>query len=70
MPWFSRARGFLRGTGVVDGNIKVRVGANISLSGLGSLFDGSYYVTRARHTFTLKEGFRSTFDVERPGIGS
>jgi phage protein D len=45
----ARARGFLRGTGVVDGNIKVRVGAQVTLAGL--------------------DGFRTTFDAERPGIG-
>jgi len=65
----ARARGFLRGIGTVDGNVKVRVGANVTLAGLGPFFDGPYYVTRARHSFTLHDGFRTTFDVERPGIG-
>ena len=65
----ARARSFVRGTGVVDGNVKVRVGASLSLAGLGPLFDGGYYVTRARHSFTLQDGFRTTFDAERPGIG-
>jgi hypothetical protein len=63
------ARSLVRGTGVVDGNVKVRVGASLSLSGLGPFFDGSYYVTRARHTFTLRDAYRTTFDAERPGIG-
>jgi hypothetical protein len=65
----ARARGFVRGVGTVDGNVKVRVGAKVSLTGLGPFFDGPYYVTRARHTFTLHDGFRTTFDAERPGIG-
>lgn len=65
-----RARGFVRGTGVTDGNPKVRVSARLTLSGLGPLFDGDYTVTRARHSFTLRDGFRTTFDVERPGIGT
>jgi phage protein D len=65
----ARARSFVRGTGVVDGNIKVRVGASLSLSGLGPFFDGSYFVTCARHSFTLRDAFRTTFDAERPGIG-
>ncbi len=46
-----RARHFVRGRGLVDGNIKVRVGAQVTLDGLGPLFDGPYYVTRARHNF-------------------
>ncbi len=65
-----RARGFVRGTGVTDGNPKVRVGTRLTLAGLGPLFDGDYTVTRARHGFTLRDGFRTTFDVERPGIGA
>jgi phage protein D len=66
----ARARGFVRGTGVVDGNVKVRVGSKLALSGLGPLFNGSYYATRARHSFTLRDGWRTTFDAERPGIGA
>jgi Bacteriophage probable baseplate hub protein len=65
----ARARGFVRGTGTVEGNIKVRVGATVTLAGLGPLFDGPYYVTQARHSFTLRDGYRTVFDAERPGIG-
>ncbi len=65
----ARARGFIRGCGVVDGNAKVRVGSILDLSGLGPLFDGAYFVTVARHTFTLQEGYRTVFEVERAGLG-
>jgi hypothetical protein len=65
----ARARSFVHGTGVVDGNVKVRVGATVALQGLGPFFDGSYYVTLARHTFDLRDGYRTTFEAERPGIG-
>jgi hypothetical protein len=65
----ARARTFVHGSGIVDGNVKVRVGATVNLAGLGPLFDGPYYVRRARHTFQLRDGFRTTFEVERPGIG-
>jgi phage protein D len=64
-----RARRFVRGSGTVDGNVKVRVGTHIELSGLGAMFDGPYYVTLARHTFDLESGFRTFFECERPGIG-
>ena len=63
-----RARRFVRGTGVVDGNVKVRVGATVELAGLGPVFDGKYYVSLCRHTFDLQHGFRTTFEVERPSI--
>ena len=65
----ARARSFLRGSGVVDGNVKLRVGSYVEFKGLGPLFDGKYYVSMARHTFTLRDGYRTTFDVERPSIG-
>lgn len=65
----ARARRFVRGAGTVDGNVRVRVGAIVDLSGLGALFDGQYYVTLARHTFDMRAGFRSFFECERPGIG-
>lgn len=64
-----RARRFLRGSGASDGNPKIRVGATLSLKGLGPMFDGKYYVTLARHTFDMRSGYRTAFEVSRPGIG-
>jgi hypothetical protein len=63
------ARRFVRGSGIAEGNAKIRVGANVTLSGLGGMFDGKYYVARARHLFDPRQGYRTMFDVERPGIG-
>ncbi|MBK8814428.1 MAG: phage late control D family protein [Methylococcaceae bacterium] len=65
----AKARGFVRGLGIVTGDIRIRVGATVVLKGLGLFFDGPYYVVLARHTFTLEDGFRTTFEVERPGLG-
>lgn len=65
-----RARRFVRGTGVVDGNIRVRVGTTVELGGLGPVFDGPYYVALARHTFDLHHGFRTTFEAERVAIAA
>lgn len=64
-----RARSFLKGNGAGDGNPKIRVGATLNIKGLGAMFDGKYYVTLARHTFDLRFGYRTTFEVSRPGIG-
>src|SRR5262245_57897787 len=64
-----RARRFLTGAGVADGNPKIRVGAAVNLQGLGTVFNGPYFVTLAQHTFDLDYGYRTTFEVERPGIG-
>lgn len=65
-----RARRFVKGTGVVDGNVRVRVGTTVELAGLGPVFDGPYYVDLARHTFDEKYGFRTTFEVERVAIAA
>jgi phage protein D len=65
-----KARRFVTGTGLADGDPRLRVGRTVSLSGLGRLFDGDYYVVRARHTYDLTSGYRTEFDVERAGLGS
>ena len=64
-----RARRFITGTGIADGDARIHVGSTLRLSGLGNLFDGAYYVVRMRHSYEGTFGFRTTFDVERPGIG-
>jgi phage protein D len=64
-----RARRFVTGTGIADGDARIRVGSILELWGLGRLFNGKYYVTRVRHGYDGTYGFRTTFDVERPGLG-
>jgi Bacteriophage probable baseplate hub protein len=64
-----RARRFLKGKGVADGNPGIRVGATLNITGLGPMFDGKYYVTQARHAFDKRYGYRTTFETSRPGIG-
>jgi phage protein D len=64
-----QARRFVSGTALADGNPRIRVGAAIAFAGLGGLFSGTYYVCRVRHLFDYEQGFRTEFDVERPGLG-
>ncbi len=64
-----RARRFLTGAGVADGNPAIQVGSSVDLRGVGPLFEGKYYVTQVRHTYDLASGYRTTFQVERPGVG-
>jgi phage protein D len=68
--YLERARRFVCGTGLTYGTALMAVGSRVSLSGLGGIFDGIYYVSRTRHIFDLAEGYRTEFDVERPGIGA
>jgi hypothetical protein len=64
------ARQFVTGHGVAEGDARLRVGTRLTLSGLGKLFEGKYYVTRVRHTFDTERGFRTAFAVERPGVAA
>jgi uncharacterized protein len=63
------ARCFVTGSGVTDGDARIRVGTTLRIGGLGSLFNGKYYVTRVRHTYDGTYGFRTEFEVERSGLG-
>ncbi len=64
-----QARGFVRGQGTVDGCVRLRVGTTVELMKIGPFFEGPYYVTLARHTFDVLNGYRTAFFAERPGIG-
>lgn len=63
------ARRFVTGRGVAEGDARLRVGVQLELRELGPMFDGTYDIVRAAHTFDTARGFRSEFTVERPGIG-
>jgi uncharacterized protein len=63
------ARRFVTGTGLADGDGRIQVGTSLTLQGLGTLFNGKFYVTAVRHIFDPDSGYRTWFAVERPGIG-
>jgi len=63
------ARRFVTGSGMADGDGRIQVGTSLTLQGLGTLFNGKFYVTAARHLFDPQNGYRTWFAVERPGIG-
>ena len=64
------ARQFLRGSGVSEGDGRIRVGAKVELNGIGPFFKGAYQVVETRHTFEAESGYRTIFRVERPGLGA
>lgn len=64
-----RARRFLTGHAICEGDARIRVGAKVTLGSLGALFDGDYYVAEATHLFDQKQGYLTRFAVERPGLG-
>ncbi|KQW48934.1 hypothetical protein ASC77_09460 [Nocardioides sp. Root1257] len=68
--YLERARRFVTGSGRTGGTPELRVGGRVTLSGLGSSFNGDYRVVRTRHHFDVHDGYRTDFDVERAGIGA
>lgn len=67
----AQARRFVYGTGIARGDARLRVGAQVTLDGLGPLFSGLYNVSEARHLFRRGPdgGYTTEFTAERPGLG-
>ena len=63
------ARGFIRGSGIAEGDGRLRVGTHVRIKGLGQMFNGLYYVCSVKHIFDPTTGYRTHFRVERPGLG-
>lgn len=64
-----RARAFLRAHGVTEGNPNLRVGARLTLGGIGTRFDNDYYVTGTRHLYDAEDGYRTEFTAECAYLG-
>jgi phage protein D len=64
------ARRFLSAEGIADGDARLKVATEVTLAGLGPLFDGPWYVAAVRHTFDTRNGYQSRFCCERPGLGT
>jgi phage protein D len=64
-----RARRLVRASGVTEGNPSLRVGATVTLTGLGQRYDNDYYVTATRHCYDLREGYRTEFSAECAYLG-
>jgi phage protein D len=63
------ARRFITGHGTAQTDTKLRAGNQVELSGIGSLFNGKYYLSEVRHLFDTGLGLRTEIWVERPGLG-
>jgi phage protein D len=58
------ANQYLKGSGEAMGDPRILPGVNLELTGLGSRFDGVYYVTKTAHKYGAG-GYTTSFDVER-----
>jgi phage protein D len=64
------ARRFLTAEAIADGDARLKVATEVTMSGLGPLFNGPWYVNAVRHTFDPVNGFLSRVCCERPGLGA
>lgn len=64
-----RARKFLRVDGATSGTPELRVGSHVALTGLGTWFSNTYYVTRVCHRFDLTNGYQTEFEAHGAFLG-
>jgi uncharacterized protein len=55
------ARQFIRGTGTIGGDDRVRAGACIKLTGFGAIWDGKYLVMASRHVVGAGSAYKTEF---------
>ena len=54
---------FIQLDGTCVGDPQVRAGQQVQIRGVGTRYDGRYYVTSTRHTLTPNEGYLTAFTV-------
>ncbi len=64
------ARRFVVGRGVAETQAELRVGAKVTIKGIGPIFEGDYMVTDAQIRFDAKHGLRTEFVCDRPAVGA
>jgi phage protein D len=66
----TRARRFVRASGVAEGDAGLQVGSRLCLQRVSPLFEGEgYVVTQVAHRFDLVHGYRTHFEAERAWVG-
>ncbi len=64
------ARQFVRGTGTIYGDDRVRAGANVVLEGFGTPWNGKYYVMASRHVISAQTAYTTEFTFCSNSFGS
>lgn len=59
------ALNFIQGEGTCNGDTDIKPGVVVDISGYGTRFSGSYYVTKATHKYTAEEGYTVEINVRR-----
>lgn len=56
---------YISGEGTCLGNFNLRAGKVIEITGVGKRFSGLYYLMSVEHTYTINQGYKTTFTVRR-----
>jgi phage protein D len=64
-----RGRGFVRAGGETEGTAALKVGANLTILGVGPIFEGTYVATQVTHRWDRVRAFHTGFTAERPAVG-
>lgn len=59
-----RARAFVRIEATAHGDARLRVGAQLRLTGAGRRFNNTYVITRATHRFDMVSGYQTDLEAE------
>lgn len=65
-----RARRFVRADGTAQGNGAIRIGTQISFTGMNPFFNNDYLVIEATHRFDLASGYLTDFLAETAFLGA
>jgi uncharacterized protein len=65
-----RARRFVRADGTAQGSGEIRVGTQLSISGMNPFFNNEYLVVEATHRFDLASGYLTDFIAESAYLGA
>jgi phage protein D len=64
-----RGRGFVRAGGETEGTAALKVGAKMTILGVGPIFEGTYVATQVTHRWDRVRAFHTGFTAERPAVG-
>jgi phage protein D len=64
-----RSRRFVCAEGTVEGNPDLRVGTEVTLTGVSPRFENTYYVVCAHHRFNVMDGYETDFKAQCFALG-
>jgi len=67
--FLGRARRFVTGSGLTEGNPKLRAGCNVKITGLGEMFNGRCAISHVSHRFDSSAGYTTKIETFRADIG-